>query len=85
MSAASVSFKGAKWAFGILVGITFGGMMAFAMGMAAVGIIPILLVMGPPLFFLARVQKREYQSEEKAMRAADAERSAQNPPPPLTP
>ena len=75
--------RGAKWALGIVVAVTFGGTLAFAMGMATVGIVPVILIMGPPLFFLARAQKRDYQREERAMREADADRDAHNPPPPL--
>lgn len=78
------AMRGAKWALGILIAVTFGGTLAFAMGMAAVGIVPVLLIMGPPLFFLARAQKRDYLREETAMRAADDDRNARNPPPPLT-
>ncbi|WP_394837460.1 hypothetical protein LVJ94_11180 [Pendulispora rubella] len=68
-----------KVLFGIFLVITliaFGGMLTFAMGMALVALLPALILMGPPLFLLWRVQKAEESAEVEAMRAADAQRTA---------
>ena len=70
-----------KILFGVFVVITviaFGGMLTFAMGMAFIAFVPALVLLGPPLFLLWRVQKAEELAEVEAMRAADAHRS---PPP----
>ncbi|WP_394822312.1 hypothetical protein [Pendulispora albinea] len=62
-------------AFLVVTLIAFGGMLAFAMGMALVALLPAAVLLGPPFFLLWRVQKQEQLAADQAMRAADLERS----------
>jgi len=61
--------------FLIVMAIALGGVLTFAMGMALLAFFPALILLGPPLFFLSRLQKSEQHTADEAMRAADAERT----------